>query len=385
LKPKNSPTLKFGDVVELTIDSLSYSGGRGVGRLDGMVIFVPAAAPGDRIRARITEVKPRFAEAEGIEILSPGPGRREPPCPVAHRCGGCSWQHVRYDVQVAQKQGILDSSLRGLAKLGDFTRPPFLAAPEEFHYRNRIQLQVQDGKFGFFAKRSNALVEVRECWISEPALNEKLRRLSAADAAGQARVELALREDGELVTTAGRRSPEAALFAQVNRAQNEVLKERVLAVVEGRPDWILDLYAGSGNLSFPLAGQFSPMPVTAVELSAEAVERGRERSRRLKQTNLHWEAGDVGRVLARWSPPQGLGTIILDPPRTGCANEVTDQLIRLRARQIVYVSCNPATFARDTERLVKSGRYRLQSVQGLDMFPQTEHVELIASLCAAPN
>ncbi len=345
-----------------------------MGRIGGMVVFVPGTAPGDVIRVRITNKKSKFMEGAVVEILTPSRARRRPPCPVADRCGGCSWQHVEYAEQVVQKQGIVESSLRGLRKLAEFTLRPLLAAPNEFHYRNRVQLQVRDGKYGFFAKGTNALVETRECWISEPALNDKLRTLTAADAAGESRLELALLESGEVSAVAGRRSAEVALFAQVNRAQNEVLKEQVLAAVHGRPDWIFDLYAGSGNLTAPLAGQYAPVRVVAVELSRAAVERAK--------TGADWRIGDVGKVLAQIELRKGAGLIVLDPPRTGCEGDVIEQLLRLRAKQIVYVSCNPATFARDAERLIRSGQYSIEWVQGLDMFPQTEHVELIASFTA---
>ncbi len=337
-----------------------------------MVVFVPGTAPGDVIRVRITNRKSKFLEGEVVEILRPSSSRRPPPCAVANRCGGCSWQHVNYATQVEQKQGILESSIRGLRKLGDFKVLPFLAAESEFHYRNRIQLQVRGGKFGFFAKGTNDLVEVRECWISDPQLNERLRTLTATEAAESVRIELALLESGEVSAVPGRRAPDAAVFAQVNRAQNEVLKARVLAAIHGRPEWIFDLYAGSGNLTEPLAEQFGTSHLTAVELSRAAVERAKVR--------VDWQVGDVGRVLGQMSVPPGDGVIVLDPPRTGCETNVTDQLLRFGSKQIVYVSCNPSTFARDAERVVKSGLYSLESVQGLDMFPQTEHVELIASL-----
>lgn len=348
-------------------------------RFEGLVVFVPGVAPGDVVRARVTHKKSRFWEAELEAILKPSPSRREPPCPVASRCGGCSWQHIDYATQVEQKEKILGNSLRGLQRLGEFAILPFLAAPSEFHYRNRIQIQVQKGKFGFFAKRSNDLVEVHECWISEPELNRRLQSLTLKEVGDSRRVEIAATKDGRVVISTESRDPETALFAQVNRAQNEVLKQRVLEAVDPSSQWLMDLYAGSGNLTFPLAERFATTPIVAVELSRAAVERGHA----VGQANIEWVAGDVGQVLARRSAAPGKGCIVLDPPRPGCDVAVTDQLLRLQPKQIVYVSCNPSTFARDAERLVKSGLYRLQSVQGLDMFPQTEHVELIAVLCAA--
>jgi len=380
LKRKNSPIIKTApEIIELTIDSLSYSGGRGVGRFEGIVVFVPDVVPRDRVRARITNKKSRLWEAELVEVLDPSPFRRAPPCPVADRCGGCSWQQVSYSQQVEQKEKILRDSLRGLARLGEWEWLPFLPAENEFHYRNRIQLHFRGGVFGFFAKRTRDLITFKECWIADPRLNERMNSLAAADGA---KVELALTESGEVRVMAGERDPKAALFAQVNQEQNEVLKTRLKDFVGGRPDWMMDLYAGSGNLTYPLAELFSNTPLTAVELSRIAVERG-EAVSCARFPKLRWEAGDVGERLANMMPAPGRGLVVLDPPRTGLSQQVCAGLIRHAPQQIVYVSCNPMTFARDVERLVAGGRFRLEKVQGLDMFPQTEHVELIASLCAA--
>ncbi len=378
MTPKTSQTPNFlNQIIELTIDSLSYNGGRGVGRFEGVVVFVPATAPGDRVRARVTAQKPRFMEAELVEILSPSSARRAPPCPVADRCGGCAWQHVEYTAQVEQKKNILKSSLRALEKNGPIPWLEFLPAPDEFYYRNRIQVQVRGGDFGFFRKGTRDLVSVRECMIAEKAVNESLKALKPGQ---ESKVELARTLSGEVQVMAGARDPEAALFSQVNEAQNEALKLELLALAKVRPEWMMDLYAGSGNLTWPLVDKFPSVPMTAIELSRSAVERGRATR---EEKNLEWHAGDVAVELKRLKPRNGRGLIVLDPPRTGASQPVIEQLLRHAPQQIVYVSCNPMTFARDVEPLVRSGRYRLESVRGLDMFPQTEHVELIASLCAA--
>jgi len=379
LKPKNSLTNRSSnEVIELTIDSLSYHGGRGVGRYEGIVVFVGGTVPEDVVRVRITNKKSRLWEAELVEIVAPSRFRRIPPCPVADRCGGCSWQQVEYAQQTVQKEKILKDSLRGLVKFGEWETSPFLAAPEEFFYRNRIQVHFRAGKSGFFAKRTRDLVAIEKCWIADERLNQKLKEVHAVDGA---KVEIALSENGEVLTMAGERDPEAALFAQVNQAQNEKLKQRMIEFISIQPDWIMDLYAGSGNLTFPLARRFPSKTMTAIELSRAAVKRGQDASGDLP--GLRWEAADVGEGLKRMKKQNGRGLVVLDPPRTGLSQQVCDELLRHSPQQIVYVSCNPSTFARDAEKLVKNGRYRLEKLQGLDMFPQTEHVELIASLCAA--
>jgi 23S rRNA (uracil1939-C5)-methyltransferase len=378
LNPKNSQTPNLlNQIIELTIDSLSYNGGRGVGRYEGIVVFVPQTAPGDRIRARVRQQKPRFMEAELVEIVEASPSRRTPLCPLTDRCGGCSWQHVEYAVQVEQKANILKSSLRNLEKYGAIPWREFVPAPNEFHYRNRIQIQIRGGDFGFFTKRTRDLVSVRECFIAEKDINRELKTFRP-DYDGK--VELARARDGKILIMGGERDPEAALFSQVNEAQNEALKKEMLAVISISPDWIMDLYAGAGNLTWPLAERFPGVGMHAVEFSRASVERARAER---EIPGLKWHSGDVAQVLARLKPVAGRGLIVLDPPRAGVSQEAIREILKHKPQQIVYVSCNPTTFARDAEFLIREGAYRLESVRGLDMFPQTEHLELIASLCAA--
>lgn len=365
-------------MLELTIDSLSYSGGRGVGRADGIVVFVPGTAPGDRVRVQVSSEKPRFFEAQLIEILKPGPGRRNPPCSVAQRCGGCCWQHVDYSVQIAAKEKILRDSLRALEKIAPIPWKPFIPAPEEFHYRNRIQIHVEEHGVGFFAKGSRDLVVTDDCLISDPKLNERMRLLERRP--GRRRVELALTLAGEVIAHEGSRDPEVSLFGQVNTAQNEKLKTLLVEAIAGAPDWLMDLYCGSGNLTVPLAEKFPQASILAIDYSRESIARAKN----LKLARVCWLAGDVAIHLANEKIRNGYGVVVLDPPRDGVSKAALAQILRLRPREIIYVSCNPMTFARDAQRLMEKG-YRLRNVQGLDMFPQTEHVELIGTLFAAQD
>lgn len=371
MHPTNSPTPKLGDLIELTIDSLSYHGGRGVGRVEGLVVFVPDSAPGDRLRVRLTEQKPRFFVGEIDQIISPSSLRRVAPCPVFQSCGGCVWQHVTYDGQKAEKEKILRSSLKSLDREGLIQWRPFVGAPSEFHYRNRIQLQIQNGKVGFFARKSRDLVPIEECLIAEPALNRALSSLRRHD---NSRVELAVLADGSVVE----REPE---FTQVNSAQNKNLRAAVVAAIMTKPSWILDLYCGAGNLTIPLAKQFPDAQIIGVEMNAAAIERAKIQFKEFK--NVEWHAVDVARFLKSFRPKGDVGVIVLDPPRVGASKDVIEALTIKSASQIVYVSCNPMTFARDAERILKIRKSWKMTVEGFDMFPQTEHVELVASLCAA--
>jgi 23S rRNA (uracil1939-C5)-methyltransferase len=332
--------------IELTIDRLSFNGGRGVGRFDGVVVFVPDTAPGDFVRARVTVKKSNLWEAELVEILKPSPYRRNPPCPVAGVCGGCAWQHVEYAEQLKQKQEIVEFALKQKVE-------PVIPSPNELRYRNRVQVHIENGKLGFFAKRSNDLVAITDCLITEEAVTAQFSR---AIKSGESRVELSLDTNG--------------FFSQVNSAQNRKLIEVVLSQIEGSPQKIADLYAGYGNLTAPLTKQFPQAEIVAVELNERAVEKGRTDLPEVK-----WFREDVGDFLQK---AEAFDVVVLDPPRTGCANPVINALRKMKPEQIVYVSCNPMTFARDAKRLMEAGVYRLDLVQPLDMFPQTEHIELVA-------
>ncbi len=368
---------QVGDRLEVTIESLSYFGGRGVARHDGVVLFVPYSAPQDRLTVEITDVKPRFLEAKIVEILVPGPGRREPPCPVAGRCGGCAWQHVSYSEQLIQKEKILNDSLSKVKASSPQHKREFLSSTTEFGYRNRIQVQSQNGELGFFASRTRTLVPTRHCWIAEPAINEKLKALDA-NKWPNSRVEIARLESGS-VTINPSEVGEAGAFGQVHSLQNEVLKKLVVESVTCSPAWILDLYAGSGNLTFELAKRFLDVPITAIELSRRSTELGMRKASELSfDKQVKFILSDVSRGLTKVFFKNSDGVVVLDPPRPGLDNDVIQSLLRLNPAQIVYVSCNPTTFARDAQRLLEAGQFDWASVQGLDMFPQTEHVELVA-------
>lgn len=332
------------------------------------MVFVPFAAPGDRILVQITENKKRFLEAEIVEILSPSQHRRKPLCPVFGRCGGCTWQHVNYSEQVNQKNLILRSAFKKWDG-GDFDWREFLPSPDEYRYRNRIQVNKDGSSVGFFERGSRDIVNISDCPISEKELAEQILSLRERD---DGRYEISRRQDGRVEVEGGRRDPEAALFSQVNTRQNEVMIANLAAWArELSFDHIWDLYCGSGNLTLPLWEHFPEAKIVGVELSAAAIRMAQK-----KCSDIEWHAQDVAHFLKTQGPISNL-LMVLDPPRVGADEAVIKQMGRLLPDFILYVSCNPMTFARDASRLKGSG-FMLDRVQGFDMFPQTEHVELMS-------
>ncbi len=380
--------LSVGAELDLFIERLSYDGGRGVARHERFVVFVPKTAPNETVRARITQLKKNYAEAELLEILSASPHRREPPCPYSHRCGGCTWQHVQYPSQLEQKRGLIAHALRKWWPNG--MPIEVTPSPEEFRYRDRVQIHadIATEAFGFFEAGSNQLVAIEDCLISDarlfhdlkPALQKKLRSLPALGPQKKFRkVELVLQDDKtrRLVDL----ESEEPAFRQVNPAQNLNLVEAVVAQLslDGQPPaQILDLYCGDGNFSFPLAQAFPKTPILGVEFSASAVHRAQEKCRELRLPNIRFFASDTAQHI-RKLPRTPQTAVLVDPPRAGLDKATAQELLRLAPDKIVYVSCSLSTLARDLSTLCEH-QYEVSSVRGFDMFPQTEHIETLTTL-----
>lgn len=384
---EKGPRPRVGEELLLTIDRLAYHSGHGVARHLGFVVFVPFTAPGDKVLAKVDELHASYGEARLVKLVEASPHRRQPPCPVAGRCGGCPWQQVTYPEQLNQKQQLLSAALRKALEESGSSLLPLVAAPEEFRYRNRIQLHRHGKDLGYYAYGSRELVEIEDCWIAEDALVKKFSQVRARSKQpglpNEERVEIARLKTGEIELRAENTDASLSQFSQVNEAQNQRLIELLLNAVKGRSfEHVFDLYCGSGNLTFPLADAFPDALVTGVELSREMIRAASAASALLKRKSpISWKAENVALFLkSQRTRPKTL--VVLDPPRPGCDGAVRESVLRLAPQQILYVSCNPTTLARDLEFWMKNGGYKLESAQGIDMFPQTAHLEAIVSLIA---
>jgi len=405
----------------LTITGLAQ-GPDAVGRHDGRVIFVPGAAPGDRVRVRVAEQHGNYARAVLVHRCEAGPSYREPPCPWIGECGGCPWQHVDYPTQLAAKAANVRETLKRIAGVTAGAELAIVAAPAEWEYRHRIRLHVGPGRtLGYRRARSHAVVAIEHCRIADPLLSSSLgavRALTARLATRVDDVEMAANGRGgialhaiahggfhehdadaierwlaETPAAAGvqlrghgwvRRygdlrlhvaAPEidtrAGSFTQVNPAANRLLIASVTALVEPGTR-VLDLFCGAGNLSLPLARQAAS--VVGVDHDREAIADAARSAVASGLTTVRFEAAHAERFLRRHGLA-GADTVVLDPPRGG-APAVATQLARLLPARILYVSCDPATLARDVRTLAAVG-YAAARVQALDLFPQTAHVETV--------
>jgi 23S rRNA (uracil1939-C5)-methyltransferase len=389
----------------VTVEKLVY-GGDGLARLDGRVVLVPLVLPGERIRAKAEREKPGLVRARVLEVLEPAAGRIAPHCPYFGRCGGCHYQHATYEVQLEAKRCILAEELRRLGKI----EPPAeiaVVAAEPWQYRNRTQLRVEDGRLGFLEARSHKLCAIERCPVSSPKLNETIATLNGMLSdprwprflraleifTDEERVQLNVLEADRPIarrffdwcaeTVAGfvpgtldyhgQFQVSANGFFQVNRFLADRLVEVALEGASGAS--ALDLYAGAGLFTLPLAKLFGD--VTAVEAGRAAIHDLESNATRAGFANVRVQQISTESYLA------GLQTapdfVLLDPPRAGAGKEVVRRLGELKPPRVTLVSCDPATLARDLAGLLAAG-YRIENLTLVDLFPQTYHMETVVRL-----
>ncbi len=377
---KESNDSLLGKTIPLKIEKLAV-GGDGLGRYNGMVIFVPFTAPGDEILVQITEQKKNHAFGVIEEVISPGIERFEPPCPYYFNCGGCNWQHLQGDAQLKYKELLVAENLKKFLRL-DISVLPIIPSPKNWRYRNRIQLSSQGSLLGFRKRNSHQIIDIKDCLITEEVLTNTLPLIRKSVENSSQRIELFLTEDGlaqwENVADTG----EGVGFSQVNRFQNEDLIQTVLEWIPNPPQSILELYAGSGNFTWPLAKKFPKASFIAVELSSLLVKR----AQKMKQSFplVQFLAADVEAYLKK-SAVQKHDLVFLDPPRQGTTAYVMEALAVAKPSKILYLSCHPVSLARDLSIFLKScekqgAKYRITRVQPFEMFPHTDHVETLIEL-----
>lgn len=462
--------VRVGDRTTVTIDAL-VGGGEAIGRVDGFPIFVPLAVPGDVVRAQVISTKPGYARALIEEIVTPGPGRQLSPCAVFGRCGGCQWQALAYDDQVAWKTRIVAEALH---RLGGIEPAGVLAdclpSPSPWAYRNKVHWAVakERGRWrvGLYEPRSHVVVDADACGIQDDVNNRVLavlRELLArfdfepydeAHARGWLRSAFAKRghrtdelmlglvtrtadfpEVDRFVAEARERLPElttivqnvhpkggnkllgaetiarfgpgvihervaygegdqaltfaisAQSFFQVNSAAIEILYDQAARACglpaggpEGAPPRVIDAYSGTGSIALFLTAR-GAADVLGIEIVPEAT---RDAAANAEANGLasraRFATGAVEAVLPRLAAAgERPDVIVLDPPRKGCEPEVLAAVAAMAPPRLTYVSCNPATLARDLKILAGLG-YAVRGVQPVDMFPQTAHVECVARL-----
>ena len=387
------------------MEKLVY-GGDGLARLDGRVVLAPLVLPGERIRAQVEREKPGLIHARTMAVLEPSAERVAAPCPVFGLCGGCHYQHAAYQQQVAAKRSILAEELRRVGKI-EPTGEIAVLAGEPWGYRNRVQLQVSQGRLGYREMRSHKMCGIVQCPIASPKINQAMEILnrmlhdpkwprmvrSLELFTDENQLQLSVLETDRPVAKRffewcarsipglvegaldyhGRFRVSRASFFQVNRFLLDALVESALAGAEG--DEAFDLYAGVGLFAPALARKFHH--VTAVESGAGAVRDLQFNVERAGLANVQAEPRLVEEFLQEQQRP--VDFILVDPPRAGLGKGVVQRLAEWKPRQVAMVSCDPATLARDLAGLVAAG-YRMERITMIDLFPQTFHMEAVVLL-----
>jgi 23S rRNA (uracil1939-C5)-methyltransferase len=377
--------------LSLDIERLASSGEGVAHDPDGRVVFVPATVPGDRVEVRLVEERRRFARGEVSQRVEDGPDRVEPRCTLVGRCGGCTWQHIAYPAQVRAKGAIVEDALRRIGRLdlpGEVVCTP---SPDPFGYRGRARLGFEGGRVGFRHLRSHALCPTTTCAVLAPPLAEALAALGRKPPEGQGELTLAAGDDGAVCITGDGRPGRGVVlevagdrvrvsaggFLQVNALLRGALAEAVFEAA-GSGERLAEYFAGAGFFTLGLARRFGRVvaveshPTATADLAANLTAAGLsnvEVETARAESDRHWD------TMRRFAPQ----VVVLDPPRTGLPPRFARYVAGLGADRIVYVSCDPATLARDLRVLCDDG-YRLTSIRGFDLFPQTPHVETLATL-----
>ncbi len=464
--------IKKDDIIELTIESTGFEG-KSIARVDGYVIFVEGAIAGDRVKAKVYKNKKKYAEANVVEILSPSPHRTAPRCTHFGTCGGCKWQHVAYETQLAYKQQHVIDALERIGGFRGLPVLPIIGSRDQFYYRNKLEFsfspkpwrttmdreqfaQGPELALGFHVpQRWDKVLNIDECFLQSeissgiltavrafaqkhniPAYDPEtesgyFRNLVIREGkqTGDIMVNLVTFEDSPevmerltaelrslfpsittVVNNVTKKKSQVAVgeyekvywgngtiidrlgkfhfeispnsFFQTNTTQTERLYTVAKEFADLRPaDVMYDLYCGTGSIGIFFSD--SVRQVVGIELAESSIRNARKNAERNNITNCEFFAGDLKDRLTKdtaWKDQFAApDVIVVDPPRSGMHPKAVEELGKMNVPRLVYISCNPATLARDLQQLVKDG-YVIDAVQPVDMFPHTYHIECVVKL-----
>ena len=345
--------------IDLRIEDVAF-GGKGVARENGKAVFVPLTIEGELISAKITREKKQFAEAEVVNLREKSPHRVETPCPYFGRCGGCAYQHIAYPHQLEIKTRQVGDVLRRIGKLKDPPMRAIIPSPREYAYRNRVTVHTENGLVGYFQRDSHRLIDIERCPIAMDEVNRDLADLRSHGV-----------PDGHY-TLRARSGPR--IFSQTNDHVANALRDIIVQSIPPNQELLVDAFCGAGFFAKALLDKFER--VIGIDWDRFAIAAAKENAI-ARETYI---AGDVAAELYAALEKCDLEktSVIVDPPATGLTAPIRRAMIDLAAANLIYVSCTPATLARDLGEL--QSRFQIESVTPLDMFPQTAEIEVAAQL-----
>ena len=371
--------LQVGQVIEIDIEDVAF-GGEGVGRYNDFVIFVPFVITGERVQVGITEIKKNFARAKLIKVLIPSPYRVKPECRYFGECGGCQYQHISYDYQVILKKKQIKDLIQRIGRFKDLVVNDVIPCPKPYGYRNRIMVRSQWSKplqrlaIGFLRYDNRLVVDIEECKIAEPEVSEGIKDVRA-NPPPRGGLKVVLRKfpkDWEV--------PKDSFFQNNFYALPHLVETVKRCVNKSEAKYLVDAYCGIGFFGIELASNVEK--VVGVDVDVRAIKAAKKNAEMRGITNCEFIAGQVEDIIKEifktFDPSQTV--LIMDPPRTGVKPEGLEFIKSQLPKQIIYVSCHPATLARDLKILCSDSKYQLVDITPIDMFPQTQHVECVADL-----
>ena len=427
---------ELGTIIEGEVTALAF-GGQGIIRHEGFVVFVPYTTPGDRVKCRITQKKSSFAHAELIDVITPSTQRTTPKCPYYGTCGGCQLQHIEYAAQLESKRQWIEDALKRIGGLTTISVPSVIPSKQQWMYRRHITLALRPNEstvdVGYYAVDNRSLISVVYCPIFNDSSDEiipQVRDIASQLKCGPAdagKVSIFKREAGKYLihfqfeflpknsaqvfdrvlqrfsnwsgvlvsapkktiaygdstdllhveTLAFKYSPQ--VFIQNNSEQSGNIYREICRLVDSmHAKKVLDLYCGIGISSILLAKQ--GRDVLGIETNPAAIQYAKENAV-MNSATACFQVGSVQTVLPKILRQESFDAVIVNPPRTGMDPRVVTALLQRAPKELIYISCMPATLARDLRLLNASGKgYEVVACQGFDMFPQTAHVETVVHL-----
>ena len=384
-------------IYELKIEKIVPKG-LGMGFAEKMTFFVPLAAQGDVLKVKVNQLKGKVAFAEIVEISEPSPDRVIPQCEYFGRCGGCDFQQLNYQAQLAAKIGMIQDCLSRIGKIKYENEINIVESPKEYGYRARAawHLDTRTRKFGYFRRGSHDIIDVKHCPILTDELQKTLTDLRGEVEWGnlwenKVEIEAATADGQESVFSVEIIEPTNEIVFSVNEEKyiysahcffqgNSLLIEKLIETAIGGAagENALDLYCGVGLFTLPLARKFAK--VDGVEGNPKAVEYAQKNIENARIENAEVIAESVGDWLEdNLSDLKNIDFILLDPPRTGAETAIIQSILKIHPTEISYVSCEPSVLARDLRILIDGG-YKIESITAVDLFPQTHHIETIVRL-----
>jgi tRNA/tmRNA/rRNA uracil-C5-methylase (TrmA/RlmC/RlmD family) len=356
--------------VDLKITDIAF-GGKGVARKNGKAVFIPFTIESELVSAKITREKKQFAEAEFVDLRQRSPYRVDPPCSYFGKCGGCAYQHIDYAHQLEIKTRQVRDLLKRIGKLDDVPMRPIIPSPLPYAYRNRVTVHAENGVIGYFQRDSNRLIDVKHCPIAMEEVNRELADLRSHDV-----------PDGHY-TLRARSGPR--VFSQTNDGVANALRDLIVQLMPANQELLVDAFCGAGFFAKALVGKFQR--IVGIDWDRFAIAAAKENATE-KETYI---AGDIeaelsrtdltalsGQVSSGKTDGSAKTAVIVDPPAVGLSAQLRQTIVDLAPAILIYVSCNPATLARDLAEL--HSRFKIESVTPLDMFPQTAEIEVVAQL-----